>query len=77
MRKALSFVLVLALIMGSFSFAFAADTDNQKYSDIAGKKCEGAVTVLSALGVVDGYADGTYKPEKGVTRAEMAKLLIV
>lgn len=77
MRKALSFVLVLALIMGSFSFAFAANTDNQKYSDIAGKKCEGAVTVLSALGVVDGYADGTYKPEKVVTRAEMAKLLIV
>ena len=53
MRKALSFVLVLALIMGSFSFAFAADTDNG-YSDVAGKKCEGAVTVLSALGVVDG-----------------------
>ena len=77
MRKALSFVLVLALIMGSFSFAFAADTESTTYSDIAGKDCEGAVTVLSAIGVVNGYADGTYKPEKVVTRAEMAKLLIV
>ena len=34
------------------------------YSDIAGEKCEGAVSVLSALGVVDGYEDGTYKPEQ-------------
>ena len=77
MRKVLSFVLVLALIMGSFSFAFASDINTAKYSDIAGKKCEGAVTVLSALGIVNGYTDGTYKPENIVTRAEMAKLLIV
>ena len=55
--------------------AFAGSND-AVYSDIAGEKCEGAVNVLSALGVVDGYENGTYKPEQTVTRAEMAKLVI-
>lgn len=71
MRKVLSFVLVLALVLGSFSMAFAAAP-----SDVVGTDSEEAVTVLTELGVVTGYADGTYKPEGIVTRAEMATLLV-
>ena len=73
MRKVLSFVLVLSLILGSFSFAFGADAKTDGFSDVAGLECEGAVKVLAELGVVNGYTDGTYRPEKVVTRAEMAK----
>lgn len=79
MRKVLSFVLVLSLVLGSFGMAFAATTTtptNTKLSDIAGKDCEDAVRVLAELDVVSGYADGTYKPEATVTRAEMASLII-
>lgn len=71
MRKVLSFVLVLSLVLGSISFAFAAPL-----SDIAGKDCEEAVNVLTELGVVQGYPDGSFKPEKVVTRAEMAVIVI-
>jgi len=70
MRKVLSFVLVLSLVLGSFGFAFAAP------SDVAGTKNEMAVDVLMALDVINGYEDGTYRPENIVTRAEMAKILI-
>ena len=72
MKKILSLVLVIALVLGSFSFAFAATP-----SDVVDTDCEEAVEVLMALGIVNGYEDGTYKPTKVVTRAEMAKLLIV
>lgn len=35
-----------------------------------------AVTALTARGIVAGYEDGSYKPERQVTRAEFIKLLL-
>ncbi len=80
MRKVLSFVLALALVLGSFSMVSAAPSGTvtvPEFSDIGeGTVTADAVSVLAALGVVAGYPDGTYKPEQTVTRAEMAKLII-
>ena len=77
MKKVLSIVLSLAMVVCMMPLSvFAASAKDAAYSDIAGEKCEGAVNVLSALGVVDGYEDGSYKPANIVTRAEMAKLII-
>ncbi|WP_130862876.1 S-layer homology domain-containing protein [Bacilliculturomica massiliensis] len=79
MRKVLSFVLVLSLVLGSFGMAFAAETTTpvkKTLTDIDGLACEDAVRVLTSLDVVSGYEDGTYKPEQTVTRAEMASLII-
>lgn len=58
------------MVLSSFSFAFAA-----KFEDVSADY-EDAVGVLSALGVITGYEDGTYRPERIVTRAEMAKLIV-
>jgi len=71
MRKVLSFVLVLSLVLGSFGMVFGAPL-----SDIAGKDCEEAVNVLTQLDVVKGYPDGNFKPDNIVTRAEMAVIVI-
>lgn len=68
MKKVLSFALILALVLGSFSFAFGL-------SDIAASKNSEAIEVCSDLGIIDGYPDGTFKPEQPVTRAEFAKLI--
>lgn len=84
MRKVLSLVLVLALVLSSFSMAFADDTaaattttaTNKTASDIEGKACEQAVKVLLDLDVVTGYPDGTFQPDKQVTRAEAAVIVI-
>ncbi|MBQ2747753.1 MAG: S-layer homology domain-containing protein [Firmicutes bacterium] len=70
MKRVISFVLVLALVLGSFSMAFAAP------ADVAGTDYEEAVGALTELGVVTGYTDGNYYPEKAVNRAEAAKLVI-
>ncbi|MBE6030075.1 MAG: S-layer homology domain-containing protein [Clostridiales bacterium] len=70
MKKVISFVLVLALVLGSFSMAFAVP------ADVEGTDYEDAVTALTNLGVVTGYPDGTYQPAKAVTRAEAAKLVV-
>ena len=71
MRKVLSIVLALAMILGSFAFSFAATP-----SDVVGEDCEDAVNVLTELGVIAGYPDGSYKPNGIVTRGEMAKIII-
>ncbi len=80
MKKVLSIVLSIAMVVClAPTMAFAATTSaqaNAAYSDISGTACEGAVNVLSALKVVDGFTDGTYKPEQTVTRAQMAKLIV-
>jgi hypothetical protein len=73
MRKVLSFVLVLALVLGSFSMAFA---DSHMFSDMSGEASSEAVTVLKDLGVVAGYPDGTFRPDQIVTRAEMARFIV-
>lgn len=72
MKKLLSLVLALSLVLGSFGMAFAAAP-----VDVTDAKVAAAVERLMALGIVDGYTDGTFRPAKVVTRAEMAKLLVV
>ncbi len=62
--------MVIAMILSSFSFAFAA-----KFEDVEGDY-EEAIDTLVALGVITGYEDGTFRPNQVVTRAEMAKLIV-
>jgi S-layer family protein len=73
MKKVLSLVLVLAMVLSSMSFAFGAST----FEDVADTDYAKAIETLTALGVVTGYEDGTYRPEKTITRAEMAKLMVI
>jgi len=74
MRKILSFVLVLSLVLGSFSMAFAA-TPATGLSDIAGVANEEAIQVNFDLGIITGNPDGTFLPEKAVNRAEFAAMM--
>ena len=52
-------------------FAGAAFTDE---ADI---KATDAVNMLTALGVIEGDPDGSFRPDATVTRAEMAKMIFV
>ena len=61
--------LVLAFACAFTMFAGAAFTDAADISQTE------AVDMLTALGVIDGYEDGSFQPDKTVTRAEMAKMI--
>ena len=64
--------LVLAFACAYTMFAGAAFTDS---ADI--KVDTEVVDTLVSLGVVNGYDDGSFKPNGTVTRAEMAKMIYV
>lgn len=77
LKKALSLVLVLAMVFALAVPGFAADTtkkasDFKDYSKVTNKE---AVDVLTAIGVINGNADGTFAPEGNFTRAEAATLI--
>lgn len=47
------------------------------YSDVdAGAWYNNAISTLSNMGIVDGYADGTFRPNSAITRAELTKLAV-
>lgn len=45
------------------------------FSDVAGTDYEQAANTLCTYGMLRGYADGTFRPESGLTRAELCALL--
>lgn len=71
MKKVLSLVLVLTLVLGSLGMAFAAPA-----SDVAGTEYANAVETLNVLNIMTGYEDGTFKPGNQITRAEFAALVV-
>ena len=73
MKRIVSLVLALSMVLSLFTTAFAGTS----LKDVEGTKYEAAVSALVELGIVNGYEDNTYRAEKVVTRAEMAKLLVI
>ncbi len=71
MKKYLSIILVISLVLSSFTVAFGTP------KDVLGTDFEEAVAAMTALGIIDGFPDGTYRANETVTRAQMAKMLIV
>ena len=50
-------------------------TDNG-YPDVsAGQWYNNAISTMTKAGIVDGYPDGTFRPDAPITRAEMAKII--
>ena len=45
------------------------------FSDISGHWAESTINKWKDKGIIAGYADGTFKPDNPVTRAELAKIL--
>ena len=73
MKKILSIILIIILILGVFANAYAASFPDMSKDYVL----EEAVGLLQSYGVIQGYPDGTFKPDKSVTRAEMAKIVTV
>lgn len=73
-RKVLALVLVVATL---FSFAAMASAAGYKDAADVSETYAQAVDVLSAVGVLNGYEDGSFKPTADISREEMAKMIAV
>lgn len=71
MKKILSIVLAVVMVVGIIAPAFAAG-----YTDVSAAAQVGPIEKLSALGILTGYADDTFRPENSITRAEMAAVIV-
>ena len=72
MKRLAALVLVFTMLVWMSTYAGAAS-----FSDLNGTPYDKAVSALSGLGIVGGYPDGTFKPANPVTRAELAKILVI
>ena len=51
-------------------------TKTNRYSDVAaGTWYNTAISTMTRAGIVDGYPDGTFRPDAPITRAEMSKII--
>ncbi|NLM36932.1 MAG: S-layer homology domain-containing protein, partial [Firmicutes bacterium] len=60
-----------------FIFLFATPVVQAVPADLAGHWVEDSVKDLIAQGILNGYPDGTFRPDQSITRAELAKTLAV
>lgn len=58
-------MLSMSLCVNATTFSDVPETHN-RYT---------AITTLADMGIINGYTDGTFKPDSPVTRAEMAKMV--
>jgi len=69
-RKLLAMILALTMLISMTAFAL-------EFPDVTSDNVnEEAINVLSSLGIIKGYEDGQFKPDKEVTRAELTSLLM-
>jgi len=62
-------LIISSIISPSFAISFSdLETSHWAYNNIM---------LLAEQGVINGYENGTYKPEKSVTRGEFLKLIMV
>ena len=70
LKKVLAVVLALAMVLGMAVTASAGFKDAEKIT------YKEAVEVMSLAGVINGFPDGTFKPEGTLTRAQAAKMIV-
>ncbi len=66
-KKTLAITLATSMVLSMSAFAGFSDADEIISTE--------AVDTLVALNIIKGYEDGSFKPTKEVTRAEMAKMI--
>lgn len=70
MRKAKRLIALLTVAL--FLFTFAIPAGAATFSDLSGSKATKDIYRLNALGIINGYPDGSFKPDANITRAEFA-----
>ena len=77
MKKNLKKVISAVIALAISASAFATVSFAKNFTDVASTASYAeAVDVLSALGIIDGYEDGSFQPDKTIKRSEAAKIIV-
>ena len=72
-KKAVALLLAATMMV---PLALAAPSAEGSFSDVEDHWAQAEIEKAVATGWVDGYPDGTFKPEKTITRAEFTKMIL-
>ncbi len=80
MKRMLSMIMTAALVMALFSGTAFANNGNGKdkmkeFKDMKGHWGSQSVEKMQSLGILDGYADGTFQPDNVLTQGELAVII--
>ena len=77
MKTSKRILCALMLVVFTLVNLFVVPVSAISFTDVEdGSDVQEAVTVLNKLGVINGYDDGTFKPDNNVTRAEFTAMLL-
>lgn len=77
MKTSTRILCTLMLVVFTLANLVVMPVSAATFSDVTtGTEVYRAVNVLNKLGVINGYDDGTFKPENNVTRAEFTAMLL-
>ena len=76
MKKFLSLVLALVMTM-SLVVVSAGATEFKDLTDVNSIEHKEAVELLNKIGIITGYEDGSFGPEKTITREQAAKIIAI
>ena len=77
LKKVLALTLALAMILSVSAFAGSYKADTYKDAASIDKDCEDSIELLYALDIMQGDAQGNFRPNDTITRAEVAKMIYV
>lgn len=69
-------VTVLMSVMTFVTVASSAQALDMPFSDHLGHRWESGIEFVYNRGIVQGYSDGTFKPDKTLNRAELLKVIV-
>lgn len=72
-KRFISALMIVAMV--TLMLPFAAFADETTASDLSGHWAENVITEWMDYGIINGYEDGTIRPNNKITRAEMTAML--
>lgn len=75
MKQRLSIYLAIILLVTALA-PVNVGANNASFSDIDGHWAKEDIEALAEAGIVNGYVDGTFRPNNEITRSEFVKLVV-
>ncbi|NOU88456.1 hypothetical protein GC102_22255 [Paenibacillus sp. LMG 31460] len=72
-----AFILLMTMIFSYAMPALGSEAVKVELKDTFNSYAKKEIDSLVDSGIISGYADGTFQPQKAITRAELAKILVL